>query len=193
MPYNWDKPIIIRDGRNGEWYWVQKEVLASDKLFLSDKVVYSALAYYANNKTQQAYPRIRTIANLLKISKTTVQKSIKKLLAYKLISIQKVNMPTGRTNAYTLLKVPMSDIVVPNIGTSKVVPVNGTSQEVVSFDDILVPVDDGVVPVGRAYSRTNNNNEQELNNNRVLSLEESQERIQLIKDKLKDYLIMVES
>ena len=177
MAYNWDKVFEIRDDRNGGWYWVQKEILSSDKLLPSDKLVYSGLAYYANNKTQQAYPTVRTIANLLKIAKSTVQLSIKKLVAYRLIGIEKVKTKHGRSNTYVLLKVSISGIVVP---------IAGTSHEVVPDSGGLVPNYDEVVPIDRSYPRTNNNNEQELNNNSILSLEESQKRIQLIRDQLLD-------
>ena len=184
MAINWDKVFEIRDDRNGGWYWVQKEVLSSDKLLPSDKLVYSGLAYFANNKTQQAYPTVRTIANLLKIAKSTVQLSIKKLVAYKLVGIEKVKTKHGRSNTYVLLKVSISGIVVPIVGTS---------QKVVPIDDGLVPNYDEVVPIDRSYPRTNNTNEQELNNNRVLTLNERQIKVQQLKEKLKEHLIMVES
>lgn len=102
MPYNWDAPFEIRDIRNGEWYWVQKEVLSSSKLNASDKLVYSALAYYANNKTQQCYPSYTRICELIKLSRPTVIKGIQNLIKHNFISRKKRE---GKVNYYEMIKV----------------------------------------------------------------------------------------
>jgi DNA-binding MarR family transcriptional regulator len=91
----------VRDLRDGNWYWVPKEVLTSDKLNGSDKLIYSALAYYANNKTQGSYPSITTICNLIKISRPTVVNGIKKLVELGFISKTENK---GKTSYYNLLK-----------------------------------------------------------------------------------------
>ncbi|HEC67018.1 MAG TPA: helix-turn-helix domain-containing protein [bacterium] len=102
MPYNWDAPFELRDRRNGEWYWVQKGVLASKKINASDKLVYSALAYFANNKSQAAFPSYNRICELINLSKNTVIKAVRNLIKYKFISKKRKE---GRVNYYELLKV----------------------------------------------------------------------------------------
>lgn len=102
MAYNWKAEFEVRDTRNGEWYWVQKEVLASKVINASDKLVYSCLAYFSNQKTQQAYPSYDTIAELVNLSRNTVIKSIKALIESNFISRK---TREGKVNYYALLKV----------------------------------------------------------------------------------------
>ena len=99
---DFNRPFIIRNRRNGEWYWVQKSVLSSSLLKPSSKLVYNALAYYANNKNQTAFPSSRQIAKLIKINKDTVYSALKELEENKFIAIKKYS---GKCNLYTLLKV----------------------------------------------------------------------------------------
>ena len=105
MPYNWDAPFEIRDIRNGEWYWVQREVLSSKEINASDKLVYSALAYFAHNKTQECFPSYTKICELVNLHKNTVIKAIKALIEYGFISKKKEK---GRSNYYELLKIRTS-------------------------------------------------------------------------------------
>lgn len=102
MSVSWNKPFEVRDMRNGEWYWVQKEVLASKKINASDKLVYSALAYYSNQKSQSCYPSYDTLAELINISRRTVYSSISKLRRFKFIAVVK---DEGKVNHYELLKI----------------------------------------------------------------------------------------
>lgn len=101
MPYNFDKPIEIRDARNGEWFWVEKSVWANTLLTSSDKVLYGTLAYFANGKTQEAYPSLKKLAHQSALSERQVALSIKKLEEHKYISIKR---RSGKPNYYTLLK-----------------------------------------------------------------------------------------
>ena len=102
MPYNWDAPFEARDMRNGKWYWVQKEVLSSKKINASDKLVYSALAYFANNETQECFPSYTRICELVNLHKNTVIKAIKALIKNNFISKKQKD---GRANYYELLKI----------------------------------------------------------------------------------------
>lgn len=102
MPYNWDAPIVIRDIRNGEWFWVQKEILASKLINASDKLVYSALAYYAHNRTQKCFPSYTKMAELTGVSRPTVVKALKALVEHGFVSVKKKG---GKVNLYKLLKV----------------------------------------------------------------------------------------
>ena len=130
MPYNYDKPFEIRDIRNGEWYWVQKEVLSSKQINASDKLVYSALAYFAHNKTQECFPSYTQIAKLIDLHRTTVIRSIKNLISFKFISKKKKE---GRVNYYELLKITSSKLLPvskENLHQSQLRPgvvANGTS------------------------------------------------------------------
>jgi DNA-binding MarR family transcriptional regulator len=101
MPYNWDATFEIRDIRNGQWYWVQKEVLASKLINASTKLVYSALAYYTNNKTQRSSPSYTAISELIDVSRNTVIKGVKNLIEHGFISKKQRD---GRVNYYELLK-----------------------------------------------------------------------------------------
>jgi DNA-binding transcriptional MocR family regulator len=107
---DFNRPFVIRDRRNSEWYWVQKSVLSSPLLKPSSKLVYNALAYFANNKSQTAFPSTRTIASLIKVSRNTVYAALEELEKHKFISVNKYN---GKCNLYTLLK------VVQNLSQSK--------------------------------------------------------------------------
>lgn len=171
MPRDFDKPIIIRDRRNGEWYWVHKSVLSEPSLTSSQKLVYDALAYYANNRTQQAWPSIRAIAKLLTLSKTTVSIAIQKLEKIGFITSEKVITKHGKANLYTLLKLPLYQ---------KGVQVDNS----VDNHD-LVPIEDDLVPKEglTLYQNkdTNKKNEQDIYNKRK-KLKELRER--LTKDKI---------
>ena len=45
-----DDPIIIRDFRNGDWFWINKQVWQDEQLQMSDKITYGTLAFFANQK-----------------------------------------------------------------------------------------------------------------------------------------------
>lgn len=100
MPVNYNKPLIIRDGRNGNWFWVDKEVWNDNRLSSSDKVVYGTLAYFANQKSQESYPGIGELAVFSGITPRQVYRSIKKLEELEHIHIQRTH---GKENHYTLL------------------------------------------------------------------------------------------
>jgi len=102
MAIDYEKRIEVRDMRNGDWYWVHKSVLEHRQLSSSEKLVYHALAYFANNKTQSSYPSMTKIANLVDIHRVTVVRSVKKLSEVGLI---KKEVMRGKYSIYTLLKV----------------------------------------------------------------------------------------
>ena len=103
MPINYNAPIVIRDGRNGNWFWVDKDVWEDEQLTSSDKVVYGTLAFFANSKSQTAFPSITSIHNHSKVSSRQCYLSIKRLEEYKYISVKRI---IGKPNSYTLLKTP---------------------------------------------------------------------------------------
>ncbi len=113
MPYNWDKPFIVRDARNGDWFWVERYVWRDERLTSSDKVVYGTLAYFANGKDQQAYPSLHKIADEGRLSRAQVAVSLKKLRELGYI---RVVYTKGKVNKYQLLK----NKPVQNLDQSKI-------------------------------------------------------------------------
>ena len=103
MPVNWEAPIEIRDGRNGNWFWVDKVVWQDKRLTSSDKVVYGTLAYFANNKNQQTFPSYTTVEEYSGVSNRQCYYSIKRLENFKYIQIKR---KSGKPNLYTLLDTP---------------------------------------------------------------------------------------
>ena len=95
-----DKRIEIRDFRNGNWYWANKQVLEDRQLKKADKLVYSAIASFANEQ-QSAFPSISSIEKRATCGRPTVIQSIKALEKYKYIAVERL---PGKVNRYTLLK-----------------------------------------------------------------------------------------
>lgn len=101
--------LQVRDLRNGDWLWINKLVLDHPYLTSSAKVIYSALAYFANNDTQKSYPSIKKIMELTGLgSRSTIVSSIKKLEEYYFISAKRKG---GKVTEYTLLKLTDSQPV----------------------------------------------------------------------------------
>jgi predicted transcriptional regulator len=150
MAINYNKPIIVRDFRNGGWYWIHKEVIESDKISASDKLVYNALAYFANNESQEAYPSLSTIAKLIKVSRRTVVTSIKNLHENDFIS---KDVAKGKVTTYTLCKIYTSAKSAPvqnstYTGANKSLPpvqnstTNNTNKTTLNKKKIVSPKDD---------------------------------------------------
>lgn len=114
--------IEVRDLRNGDWFWANKLVLDHPYFTSATKLVYTALAYFSNNNTQEAHPGIRRIAKMMGLSKTTIIRALKKLEEYQFIKIEKTE---GQINHYILLKltdsIPVSKCNRYQKETSKVV------------------------------------------------------------------------
>lgn len=97
----------IRDARQKDWFWLDKEYLDryAHKLGVSCTVVYVSLCRYADNKTQQCNPGIRLIAKANGISARTVITAIGKLEDAGIIKVVREKGDDGKhlTNIYTLL------------------------------------------------------------------------------------------
>ena len=100
MAINYDAPIDIRDGRNGNWFWVDKEVWQDARLNASDKVLYGTLAYFSNQKTQISFPSITTLQSQSGLSRRQTYYSIKKLEVFSYLAVERKR---GKPNLYTLL------------------------------------------------------------------------------------------
>ena len=83
------------------WFFIGDEiVLKHSNLSVSDKLVYFCLVTFYNRKTAACYPRIATIAERLKLSKRTVQRSLAKLKKNNLLQIRRKQS----TNEYILIR-----------------------------------------------------------------------------------------
>lgn len=95
--------IAVRDRRKSTYFWSDKSVLASN-LTPNTKLVYFCLCSFADEKSQECYPALDTIAQRAGISRRQVIDSLKSLENEKLIAIDK-NVGRNNTNVYTLLSV----------------------------------------------------------------------------------------
>ncbi len=100
---NYDEPIIIRDFRNGSWFWISKMVWQDNNLSASDKVVYGTLAYFAN-QNQIAWPSVRQLAEFGDVSERQTSRSIKNLESKKYLLVKRFGVK-GKSNEYCLLKI----------------------------------------------------------------------------------------
>lgn len=91
----------VRDLRNGDWFWVNKLVLEHPYLTNSAKLIYHALAYWANNKTQKAFPNFKEIMRLTGLKRRILTTAIKQLEKYYFIEVKR---DKGKISEYTLLK-----------------------------------------------------------------------------------------
>jgi len=103
MPINYKRPIETRDLRNGDWFWVNRQVWEHEGLTQSDKVVYGTLALFCN-QSQESFPSIETLAKFSKISPRQVYRSIKSLEKYNFIEIIRGG-GRNKPNIYILLKI----------------------------------------------------------------------------------------
>jgi len=92
----------VRDLRNGDWLWINKQILEDTNLKASDKLVYSALAYFAGNTNQMCYPSISQLMQLTGLTRPTIINAIKNLENRGYI---KVERSAGRISVYYLLKI----------------------------------------------------------------------------------------
>lgn len=97
----------VQDKREWHLTIIDNAVLFSSKLTIYEKMVYSILGAYANSKTGECFPSVKTIARLSGISDNTARKALKGLEEKKLITIE--NRKTGEfnsSNLYTLVDLP---------------------------------------------------------------------------------------
>jgi biotin operon repressor len=95
--------IEIRDLRNGEWYWIHRAVIQvyASKIGAPGVMVYNLLASMADSG-QTSFPSQKYMAACLGYSRTTVNKTIKRLEKAGLIKVEKRDRYHCR---YSLLKV----------------------------------------------------------------------------------------
>jgi predicted transcriptional regulator len=101
----------VRDIRQPGHFWADNEIIDvyAPRIGAYGIAVYMLLCRYADNKTGEAFPALKTIAETLAISKPTVTKAIKALQAEKLVRIRvryKRGSKERDNNIYVLLNVP---------------------------------------------------------------------------------------
>lgn len=94
--------IEVRDLRQNEWVWISKAILFCKEVNGNVYKVYSGLASYADNHTQESFPSLVTLARKLHMGRTTVIKSLQLLEELGFVSIEKRE---GLSNIYSLLKI----------------------------------------------------------------------------------------
>lgn len=84
-------PIQIRDLRDGDWYWIHKEVILrfGARLGPYGIAIYNVLALFAHSKTQACYPSQQRIADTLGCSRRTVFLYLKKLEKLRLVKLER--------------------------------------------------------------------------------------------------------
>ena len=103
--------IEIRDLRKQDWIWTSKTLLFHKDVDGNGYKVYCGLAAYADNRTQEAFPSIDTLAERLHIGRNTVIRALQKLELVKVISVER---ETGKHNVYCLLDIQPEDVPRPN-------------------------------------------------------------------------------
>lgn len=98
--------IQLRDLREGNWYWIPKEILEKygKKIRALGLAVYNALAYFSD-QDQRSFPSQKYLADFLGYSRSSIHRAIKLLEKNGLIKVEK----RDRYHCiYSLLKVRCS-------------------------------------------------------------------------------------
>ncbi len=97
--------IIVRDMRNGDWYWISRRVYSdfASKIGVIGIALYNAYASYAIEK-ENVFPAQKTVAKKLGISKQTIIKYNEILVKNGLIKIES-GKERGINNIITLVKI----------------------------------------------------------------------------------------
>jgi predicted transcriptional regulator len=104
--------IKMEDGSRIAFFWIESAVV--DHLHeLSPQAigVYLIICKYARNTTQEAWPSIQTIANLLGCSTNSVRKGVRSLEECKLIAVRQAGRPGREHNVYTVLNASKRKII----------------------------------------------------------------------------------
>jgi|Deesub1362A_J573_1020465.scaffolds.fasta_scaffold02205_2 DNA-binding MarR family transcriptional regulator len=81
----------VRDMRDGNWFWIHNLVLSkyARELGPSGFLVYSALALFANSRTQICFPTQKALAKITGLSRRTVIRKVKLLEKLGLIKVER--------------------------------------------------------------------------------------------------------
>jgi hypothetical protein len=97
-----DRTFAIRDNRQAGWWWANNDVIDvyGQELGTHGIAVYCVLARHANNRSQQCWPGVRRIAELIGTSPRHVTAALRRLEAAGLVQIKTC---AGHGNVYTLV------------------------------------------------------------------------------------------
>lgn len=101
--------IEVRDARDPGWTWIDNELIDrfGPELGPGGIAIYLALARLANNETQECWPSVETLGQMVGIaSRVTVRKHLRKLQHLKLVQVEQRHDLGDLTHIYTLLKLP---------------------------------------------------------------------------------------
>lgn len=151
MALNVNKPIEIRDFRNGSWFWIQTHVWRDTRLKGADRNCYGTIASYAN-QDQETFPSIIRIATDSGLSERQVYTSIKNLEKYGYLIIKRNR---GGHNVYTLAKTyPAPESELREHTPAKIAPLTGV-QVTPAKSTVGTPAKNGVRTI-KDITRTNN-------------------------------------
>ena len=93
----------VRDLRNGDWFWINKQALKiiADNIGAKGIAVYNCLCYFVTNRVESCFPSLNTLATMCHFSTRTVMRVLKELRSLGIINIE---YNRGQVNTYTLLK-----------------------------------------------------------------------------------------
>ena len=101
----------IRDRRQRNWFWIDNCIIRhyGRELQASGIAVYTTLCCHADNGTQESFPSLKTMADLLNLSPSTVRRALRKLAGLGLILTEPRLRPDGgqTSNTYILLNPPV--------------------------------------------------------------------------------------
>lgn len=100
-----DKEFKVRSKRQEDWFWIDNEFVENGYLALNKSVaaVYLCLCKYANNKTQDPHPSLRTMSKVTGLDRNTIRKNIELLEKYQLVHISTEQGQYGVRYVYNLL------------------------------------------------------------------------------------------
>lgn len=107
----------VRDLRGGDWFWSPNAILHDAELTATAKLVYMAMAAYAN-RFQMSWPSNETISKICEVSDRSVQRAKLQLVKAKYIKV--IAVP-NKPSKYILLRIPSrGDILSPQPADSGV-------------------------------------------------------------------------
>lgn len=140
--------LKIRDVRQKGWFWIDNSIIDThgEHLGAHALAVYFALARYANNERQSAFPAIKTLARVTGISDRHVSRVLNDLEQRKLIAItQRKIDKRNDTNEYYLLTVPPEVVTTGHQGSDTqspgVVTTGHQGSDCVSYKEDLHELD----------------------------------------------------
>lgn len=146
--------FTVRDQRNGDWYWIDKDTLCllSREGGPSCVTVYNWLALYANNDTQKCFPSFNLLVKESGLSHASIARAIAKLIEIGAVTVEGTK---GKKNIYTLVKMTTSKEIelVSKVNQSQ----NETRTSLKNIPELVSKVDRNNTNRTRLINKTNSN------------------------------------